>query len=130
MKTLLIALFAITASFTYAQKATFHVEFKGIEEGYDHVVKEELYLDGVLIKVTEEHRESENVDIKLKLKKGPHTFKVVSWTLYNGTWEQMTQDNDYSLDGFKEITYEFKKKNAISIVFDLDDRDSPYLTIK
>lgn len=133
MRALAILIFLTVGSHVYAQKCKLqiHIEFRGIEDGYDHLCKDEIYFDDAKIKVTDERPESEAVDLTLKVKGGKHTFKIVNWTLYQGTWEETTINNDYSIDGFREIEHNFGKKAKISVVYDLDDSaNSPIVTIE
>jgi len=111
-------------------KLSVHIEFRGIEEGYDYVTKDELYLDGKLLQVTEERNESQAIDLQVEVPRGKHKLSVVNWTLYEGTWEKTTVDNDYSIDGFGEIEHNFSKKGKLTILYDLDDQNSPLMNCK
>ncbi len=133
MKLLFTFLFVVGAMTVNAQKSkvTIEISYTGIEVGYDHVTKDEIYIDGKLVKVTEEHKESEPMKLKIKIPRGSHEIKVVNWTLYKGTWEQTTKDNDYSIDGFFTKTYDFGKKVRLSILYDLDKpMESPIVTFE
>lgn len=132
MKGLFLVLFVTLSGLAFGQecKLTVHIEFKGIEEGYDHLTKDELYIDGNLVKTTDERKESQSVDVKINVPRGTHTFKIVNWILYEGTWEQNTTENEYSIDAFGEIECNFRKKGKISVLYDLDDISSPHIKFK
>lgn len=120
------------SGFAYGQqgKLTVHIEFRGIEDGYDYMTKDELYVDDQLLQVTDEHMESQAIDVQINVPLGKHKLSVVNWTLYEGSWEKTTIENEYSIDGFGEIQCNFKKKGKVSIVYDLDDQNSPLMNCK
>lgn len=123
MKKIALILCLILSATAFAQKAqlTVNISFTGIVEGYDHLTKDEIYIDDILVMTTDEHLESEPHTVKLKVNKGEHTVRVVNWNKYEGVWEQKTKENQYSVDGFFTETFVFKKKNVLTILHDIDD---------
>ena len=111
-------------------KVTFTTEFKNISEGYDHLSKEKIFVNGILVFTSEEHAESEILTAKIKLPRGTQNIRIENWTLYNGTWELTEMNNGYSIDGFYESELTLGKKNELYIIYDLDDQNSPHVTFK
>jgi hypothetical protein len=132
MKILALFCFLLMLGPVQAQngKLTLSFEWAGIEEGYDHVVKDEIYVDGLLVATTDEHIGSKPMNIDVKVSRGKHTIKTVNWTLYQGSWEQTRTDNDYSMDGFTEEEYSIGKKSKLHILYDLDNSATPIVEFK
>lgn len=133
MKGLFLVLLVTLSGIAYGQdcKLTVHIEFANIEEGYDHVTKDELFIDGNSVNVTEERKESKAIDVKLKVPRGKHTFRIENWVLYEGTWEKKTLDNNYSIDGFGEIECYLGKKGKITVIYDLSgETTEPKISFK
>jgi hypothetical protein len=99
--------------------------FKGIEEGYDHIAKAYIYIDGTKVMETPEHKQSQDQSFTLKLTPGKHQVRVELWALYEDEWELHTVDNNYSIDCIVEDEFNIKKKGTLKIVFDLD-KDTSY----
>ncbi|TNE52667.1 MAG: hypothetical protein EP338_14335 [Bacteroidetes bacterium] len=104
-------------------KVTVNVRFDNINDGYDHVTKTQIFIDGKLIKESGEHKESEPNSFKLKVPRGEHELKIVNLTLYKGKWEETKVENEYSIDAFYESKIHFKKKKTINVLFDIDQRN-------
>ncbi len=100
---------------------TVTISFEDIEEGYDHVTRDVLYVDGKELMVTEERLESKAIKFTMKVPRGQHTIKIVNWVLYEGTWEENKVENNYSIDAFDEIQCKVKKKGKLSVVYALDE---------
>lgn len=130
MKNILIAasiLFAaaINTSFTDSQaekeiKVTVKYSFKGIEEGYDHDTRTELYIDDELVGTSTVKKESKPNSVTAATAKGKHNIRVVNQALYEGTWEDHTIANNYSIDCLYEAEINVKKTLTIQLLFDLD----------
>lgn len=123
MKLLLTALFIIGTYTVTAQqcKLTLEISYTGLEQGYNHVTKDEIYIAGVLVKTTDERRSSESMKLKIKIPRGSQRIEIVNWTLYKGTWEKTALENDYSIDGIYAGEHIFGKKAKITVLYDLDD---------
>lgn len=132
MKYLSLVCFVMMMGATQAQKAklTFTFEWAGIEEGYDHTVKDEIFIDGKLVATTPDHVGSKSISQTVKTTPGMHTIKTVSWTLYEGNWEETRTDDDYSIDGFTESEYKIGKKSSMHILYDLDNSQTPIVEFK
>ena len=101
---LFIALVGLnSASFAKGSKVktlTIEISFKGVEEGYDHLTKSEIYINGDYIGSTVEHKETRKI---------------------SKTIEEHTIDNNYSIDCIIDETLKLGKKKKIVITFDLDN---------
>lgn len=119
-----------TTSFSQGKgKLTIHYSFSHIEEGYDHTTKCQVYIDGNLIEETAEHTQSTKQSFTLKIPKGKHHVRIVILALYHGVWEEHIILNDYSTDAVYSSEIDLKKKNDITLEFDLD-QPKPIITLK
>lgn len=123
MKGLFLAMSLMLSGLAIGQDGviTVTVQFKDIEEGYDHLTRDVIYVDGKELLVTEERPESQAINLKIKVPRGEHTIKIVNWVFYEGTWEENKIDNNYAIDGFDEIQCVVKKKGKLSVVYALDE---------
>lgn len=131
MKIITSLCFLLLVAGVQAQKSkvSLEINFTGIEQGYDHTTKYEVYIDDALITTSPEQKESETYSTKFKIKRGEHTLKIVNLTLYEGTWEVTSIANNYTLDGTIEKKLAFGKKAYIDILYDLDNPPVPSLTL-
>lgn len=126
----LIAIAAALMLMTFSVEAkkgtslTVQYEFKGIEEGYDHLSKAMLYIDGALVYTSEEHYQSKKQMFTIEVPKGSHDVKLMLMAKYEGVWEEHTVDNNYSIDCFVDETLGFSKKHKLTVIFDLDSDTS------
>ncbi len=121
---LLAALFAILLTGSaFSQKTgklTINTKYVGIVEGYDHLNKTQLYVDGKLMGESESKLESQPLSFSVKLPRGKHDVKILNLAFYEGNWEEHTIANNYSVDALYEGSIELKKKKSISLIFDID----------
>lgn len=118
--TLMVGIFYVSA---FSQKKgiiTVKTSFIGIVEGYDHVNKTQLFIDGNLAGESAEQPESKPISFSVQVPRGTHTVKVLNLAFYEGNWEEHTIANNYSLDASHESIMTIKKKKTISLVFDID----------
>lgn len=108
---------------------TITYSFTHIEVGYDHQTKCLVYIDGELIMESEARPQSENAELKLKVPKGTHHVRIVMMALYEGNWEEHSIENNYSTNAFFDKSMNLVKKNAINLIFDLDE-DNPIIKIE
>lgn len=114
---------AINSSFTNPDKSvkvTIKYAFKGIEEGYDHNTRTRLYIDDQLVATSTEKKESQANTVSATTTKGKHKIRVVNQAEYEGTWEDHTIENDYSIDCTYDAEVNLKKPLTIQLVFNLD----------
>jgi len=121
---LLLAFFvgALTLSSAAQKKGTITVNasYKGIVDGYDHINKTMVYIDGELAGETSELVQSKPNSCTVSVPRGSHSIRVVNMAYYEGDWEEHTIANEYSLDALYEGSIELKKKLTIDLVFDID----------
>lgn len=117
---LLITLFFCTLSFAQNVSLTVNFKFMNVEPGYDHTTKCIVYVDGEVMGESSEAAQTKANAVTVSVPSGTHDLKVVNMALYNGTWEEHTIDNDYSVDCVFEETHNFKKNEKLFLVFDLD----------
>jgi hypothetical protein len=123
-----IAVAIMLASCSVSKKAadsntkslTINYTFENIEEGYDHLSKLIVYIDGVNVGESEAQVQSKPGSITVPVSKGEHSIRAVSLAQYEGVWEEHTIDNEYSIDCLLEKTINVEKNISITLVFDID----------
>ncbi len=102
-------------------KLTVRYSFANIEEGYDHLTKTEVYLDGNLAGTSTIRNQSEENVVICEITRGMHHVRIINYAYYEGVWEEHTLDNSYSIDCKYESEVNLKKKNnKITLLFDID----------
>lgn len=99
---------------------TVKTSYVGIVEGYDHINKTQLFVDGILVGESDEQLESKPINFSVKVPRGTHEIKVLNLAKYEGQWEEHTIENNYSIDSMYSEKMTIKKKKTISLVFDID----------
>jgi hypothetical protein len=126
-------IFALLMSFVgFSQKpsnVTLVYQYLNIEEGYDHLTKTQIWIDGTMILESPEHYESQKTTVQFEIPGGSHEISIVNLAYYEGTWEEHTVENNYSIDAVVKRVIKFKKKVRIDIIFDLDQSE-PIVKIK
>lgn len=105
-------------------KLTVNASYTGIVEGYDHINKNQLYVDGVLVAESEPGLQSVPQVITVNIQRGSHTIRVVNLAQYEGNWEEHTKANDYSVDATLETTVTMKKRLNVDLVYDIDKEET------
>jgi len=124
-KLLLLTLFIsfLTIS-TFAQKTgilTVIATYKGVLEGYDHICKTMVYIDGMLAGETSELIQSEPNSCSITVAQGKHNVRIVNMANYEGNWEEHTITNEYSIDALYESEIKLKNELTINLVFDITE---------
>lgn len=103
-------------------KLTVKYSFTGIEEGYDHTTKTKVFIDGTELCSGEEHKQSKPNSFVCQVTPGTHNVRIMNYAYYEGTWEEHTIENNYSIDCLfeKEMDFKKKKKYTIELLFDID----------
>jgi soluble cytochrome b562 len=103
-------------------KLTVVYEFKGIEEGFDHLSIGKLQIDGANKYETAPHLQSAKQQFTVDVAKSLHDIKLDLYAQWEGEYELHSIDNGYSVDCIVQTAYEFKKKAVqLKVVFDLDN---------
>ena len=132
MKHLLLLLFLVAAPVFFAQKQaklTVTYSFENIEEGYDHQTKTQVYVDGQLKGESQPHVQSKQTTFTVDVPAGNHTVRIVNLAYYEGKWEERSIANNYNCEGFWENTFTLKKKNKVTLIFDLN-LSNPVVKVK
>lgn len=95
-------------------------KFINVVEGYDHLNRCDVYIDGNLVGSSSVTLESEPNSVTVQVTPGVHTFKVVNMAQYEGEWEEHAVWNDYSITCLWEGERNFGKKNKLFLLFDID----------
>jgi hypothetical protein len=117
---LVSSVFVMSAFAQKPGKITLKTSYKGIIEGYDHVNRTDVYVDGILKGSTLEQVQSKPGSCTISVPKGTHDIRIVNMAYYEGTWEEHTIANEYSLDALYEGKVTLKKKLSIELVFDIE----------
>ncbi len=125
---LFISLFISTLTFSaIAQKQgtiTVKTKYTGIIDGYDHMNKTDIYIDGMLAGSTSSQLQSKPNSCTVSVSRGQHDVRIINMAYYEGTWEEHTIENEYSLDALYEGTINLKKKLTIDLLFDIDKEET------
>jgi len=117
---LIISIFTFNA---YSQKRgtiTVNASYKGIIEGYDHMNKTVVFVDGVKVGETSKQLQSKPNSCKVSVPRGKHDLRIINMAYYEGSWEEHTIANEYSLDALYEGPVNLKKKLTVNLVFDIE----------
>ncbi len=107
-------------------KLTVNASYTGIVAGYDHVNKNQLYVDGVLVAESEPGLQSVPQVMTVSIPRGSHTIRVVNLAQYEGNWEEHTKANDYSVDATLETTVTIKKRLSVDLVYDIEKEETRF----
>jgi hypothetical protein len=123
MKNVFMLIFLLISTTTFGQgksKLTIDWQFTGIIEGYDHDSKVEVFIDDVLAATSTVSKQSKKNSVTVIATRGTHKVRIVNFALYENQWEEHSHANDYSLDAVYDSNLMLKKKNKISLIFDID----------
>lgn len=101
-------------------KITIKYKCSHIVEGYDHISRLKVYVDGNVAGTSTEKLESQQNSITIQISKGQHSLRAVLESKYEGAWEEHTIANTYSIDCLYEVSKQFKKNTMIILDFDID----------
>jgi hypothetical protein len=119
--TLTLLLFISTFAFGQTSALTTTFKFDNIEEGYDHICKTQVWINGELAGESKEVKESAGGSFTVNVPYGEHRVRIVNLAQYEGTWEEHSVDNGYSIDCLWEGTQKFDKKTSkVFLRFDID----------
>jgi hypothetical protein len=124
-KSLLLAVLFISVFMfsSFAQKQgtiTIKTSYTGIVDGYDHINKTMIYVDGNLAGESSEMIQSKPNSFTVTVPRGEHDIRIINMAKYEGNWEEHTKVNEYSLDALYEGSVNLKKKLTVNLVFDID----------
>ena len=105
------------------QWVTLEWKFNGIEEGYDHLNRSKISVDGVVLPVSDSCLQSNWGSYSLKLSRTTHTIKFVNEAFYEGKWVEHTFENKFSINAVCEFEVNVREVSKVRIEFDLDISD-------
>jgi hypothetical protein len=118
-----IAVLLFISVFVSGQTSSLTTTFKfdNIEEGYDHICKTQVWVNGELLGESKEVKESQGGSFTVNVPYGEHRVRIVNLAQYEGTWEEHSVANGYSIDCLWEGTHKFdKKRTKVFLLFDID----------
>ncbi len=116
---------------TAAQSSTvvFEWQYINVIEGYDHQSKMVFHVDGNYLDESTVARNSERNSHVLKVDEGIYTFSAQNWVMYEGEWEEVLQENDYSLNANYNITLQAAPNMQRTVVILFDIASEKVLTV-
>jgi hypothetical protein len=118
-----LILFIMTAALATGQTSALLTTFRfeGIEEGYDHMCKTQVWINGELAGESAEVKESKGGSFTVNVPYGEHRMRIVNLAQFEGQWEEHTVEKNYSIDCLWEGVHKFDQKSSkLFLLFDLD----------
>lgn len=104
------------------QSVVLEWKFTGIEEGYDHLNRCKLVVDGKEMPVSKSYKQSEWGMYTLALSKKTHQIKLVNEAFYKGKWVEHTFENEFSINAVCEFELDVAEVASMKIEFDLNKK--------
>jgi hypothetical protein len=104
------------------QRVILEWKFNGIEEGYDHLNRSKVTVDGKELPVSKSCHQSEWGSYELLLSKSIHKIKLINEAYCKGKWIEHTFENEFSVDAMCEFDLNGKEISKVQIVFDLNSK--------
>lgn len=98
--------------------------FIHVEEGYDHPSRMVVFVDNVVYGISDQSVESKGGIFALKIPKGMHRIRIVNQSFVNGTWQDHTIVNNYSVEAVYEKLVTVKKGVKVSLLIDLNNEET------
>ncbi|MNU89594.1 hypothetical protein D3C71_794390 [compost metagenome] len=98
-------------------------KFNGIEEGYDHLNRCRVFVDGEEVSISKTYLQSVWGTYELRLSKKEHRIRLVNEAYYDGKWVEHSFKNEFSIDAVCEFTLNAKEVSKVQIQFDLNGAD-------
>jgi hypothetical protein len=95
--------------------------YHGLVNGYVYPNRVEVFVDGVLLGISESVLQSDTGRFELQLPKGKHSIRVSTYCWYNNRWEAQTIQNGYSVDGFYRGKHRFRAHEQLVLLMDISD---------
>lgn len=111
-------------------KITFKYKFIHVNDGFDHISRMKIYLDGNLIGTSNPdgtssdasltHKETTENIFAVEIPKGFHKLRAIVEAYYEGVWEEHLKENSYALDCLYEKSMDFSKAMNVELEFDIE----------
>lgn len=95
-------------------------KFKGIEEGYDHLNRCKIVVDGEERPVSKSCHQSDWGNYSMKLSRTTHEIKVINEAYYEDRWVEHTFENGFSINAICEFELNAREVSKVQIEFDLN----------
>lgn len=107
---------------TYSRDRSVAIEWKfsGIEEGYDHLNRCRVFVDGEELPISKTCLQSVWGVYELRLSKKEHRIRLVNEAYYDGKWVEHSFENEFSIDAVCEFDLNAKEISKVQIQFDLN----------
>lgn len=106
-------------------------QYTNVIDGYDHINRMEIFIDGKLAAISAEGLESQLLECTIPVTKGSHTVKCVNYSQYEGKWEEHSKANEYSVDAIYDGKVKFKKgTKKLKLVFDIKTETTTFSFVK
>lgn len=118
-----IFLYSCSASSTVKEKTydlSIEYSFDGIKEGYDHLTKLIVSINGEVADTSTKKYQSKVNSLLLSLPAGEHTIKAECLAFYDGFWEPHLRNNGYNVDCVYETRIIMTENKNMKILFDLE----------
>lgn len=120
MRTWILAFALVAPGLAAAGPMKASVQYLNIKEGYDHLNRMEVYVDGQLVATTPDKLESKKNKVKFTLPAGAQNVRLLNYAFYEGKWEEHTYANNYSFDCVWETPVTQIEGNRIDLICDID----------
>jgi len=121
MRALFVVLFATLPSLAAAGPVKASVRYLHIEEGYDHLNRLDVLVDGQVVASSAERPQSKKNKVRFELPEGAQTVQLVNYALYEGQWEIHSILNNYSIDCLWELpAADARARGKLDLLCDLD----------
>jgi hypothetical protein len=120
-RSLLLLLVAVPALAGSPKPTRIRWSFDNIVEGYDHVHKMEITADGAPLVTSEPMNESVPGSLVVMIPPGTQNLNIVSYAMWEGTWDAHTIANDYSVDCVWELDVSRRLPKKIDLLCDIDE---------
>jgi hypothetical protein len=120
MRPMIAALVVLAPALALAGPLKASVQYVNIKEGYDHLNRMEVYVDGQLVATSADKLESKKNKVKFQLPPAAQNVRLLNYALYEGTWEEHTYANNYSIDCVWETPVSGIQGNRLDLICDVD----------
>jgi hypothetical protein len=116
---------------TWAQSCSvaFEWQYINVIDGYDHQSKMVFYVNDTYYDESTVSKNSERNSYVIKLDEGIATISAQNWALYEGEWEEVLKENEYSLDANYIVTLQVEPHAQRTVVILFDIASEKVLTV-
>ena len=93
--------------------------FDNVLDGYDHLARILVEIDGAPADSSNKKFESEPNEITVQVPEGERKIKLTALAYYDGVWERHTKENGYNVDCVFESKLNMNDNKEMGVTFDL-----------